>query len=207
MKDNTVDLIVTDPPYRVISGGKKPKEGFGYHVSVLKNNDGKIFKHNDIKASDYMSELYRVLKPNSDFYVMTNTLNLREIWEEAEKAGFKFHNLLVWEKNTATPNRWYMKNLEYTLYFYKGQAKAINNCGSKMIFKADNPRNKSHPTEKPISLFAHYIENSTQPGDIVLDPFMGSGACGVASALLGRRFVGIEIDETYFKVAEKRIGN
>lgn len=173
----TVDLVVTDPPYRTISGGTNQPEGFsGYPKSVLKKNDGKIFDNNDIDHQKWISECYRVLRPNSHLYLMTNLYNLFEFWEICVKQGFKLHNLLVWEKNTANANRWYMKNCEYTLFFYKGRAKPINHCGSKTVHQFDNPTgNKIHPTEKPVDLMRYYVTNSSKEGDLILDPFVGGG--------------------------------
>lgn len=173
---------------------------------MLYKNDGKIFNNNNIKFSDWIPEVYRVLKDGSHFYCMTNVLNLSKVIVEAEKAGFYLHNILVWEKNTANANRWYMKNCEFTLFFKKGKAKTINNPGSKMVHKFNNPTgNKTHPTEKPVELMEFYVLNSSNVGDIVLDPFMGSGATGVASVTNNRNFIGIEIDSIYYNVAERRV--
>ncbi|QIG65878.1 N6-adenine specific DNA methyltransferase [Ochrobactrum phage vB_OspM_OC] len=204
LEDETIDLVVTDPPYRVISGGKndgKDKRPSG----ILTKNDGKIFNHNDIQIVDYLPELYRVLKPNTDAYIMTNNINLRDLLNIAHDVGFKLHNLLVWEKNNVTPNRWYMKNLEYTVYLYKGNARPINNPSSKQSFNFPNPRNKVHPTEKPVELMEHYILNSSDPGAVVLDPFLGGGATGVAAIRNDRKFVGCELEENYFNIAKERI--
>jgi DNA modification methylase len=207
LADASVDLIVTDPPYRTISGGSGPTSHMHRRpAGMLAANDGKIFTHNDVKFSDYLPDLYRVLKDQSHLYLMVNFLNLEEAMVEVRRAGFGIHNLLVWRKNNATPNRWYMKNSEYVIFARKGRAKAINNKGSKTVHDFDNIiGNKCHPTEKPVSLMRSYIENSSQPGDVVLDPFMGAGACGVAALSCGRSFIGFEIDETYFSVASKRL--
>jgi site-specific DNA-methyltransferase (adenine-specific) len=205
IEDQSIDLIFTDPPYKVISGGTESSHKSGWKGSVLSKNDGKIFKHNSIDIKDYFPELYRVLKFGSHAYVMTNNINLREMLNAAQDCGFSFHNMLVWEKNTCTANRWYMKNLEYTLFFYKKPAKRINNPSSKQAFKFDNIRNKVHPTEKPVALAEHYILNSSKVGDIVLDPFMGSGSAGIAAIKSDRIFIGIEKDQEYFKIAAKRI--
>lgn len=205
--DKSVDLIVTDPPYRTISGGHNtPKWKSGYGNSVLYKNDGKIFEYNDINHKDWLMEAYRVLKVNSHIYIMTNLLNLFDLQKTAEEIGFKTHNLLIWEKNTANANRWYMKNCEYILFMRKGKAKSINNASSKTVHKFNNiVGNKFHPTEKPIELMKLYINNSSNENDIVLDPFMGSGTTGVACKQLNRNFIGIELDETYFNIAKERI--
>ena len=102
-------------------------------------------------------------------------------------------------------NRWYMKNCEYICFFFKGQGKAITDCGSKQLVKVPNVLNAAHPTQKPIELMELYIGNSTVPDETVLDPFMGSGTTGVACVRLDRRFIGIELDEEYFNLACERI--
>ena len=100
-----------------------------------------------------------------------------------------------------------MKNCEYILFLRKGKAKWINNIGdSKTVHKFNNIiGNKYHPTEKPIDLLQFYITNSSSVDDIILDPFMGSGSTGVACKNLNRKFIGIEIDDTYYEIAKKRI--
>lgn len=89
----------------------------------------------------------------------------------------------------------------------KGKAKNINNMGTKNILEINNilGGKKTHPTEKPIELNKIFISNSTNENDVVLDPFMGTGSCGVACKELNRNFIGIEIDERYFDIAKKRI--
>jgi len=210
LADSSIDLIVTDPPYPVISGGNTPQPNNLMHrrpAGMLSANDGKIFTHNDIAFRDYLPHLFRVLKSPGHMYLMVNFLNLEEAMAEIRRAGFGIHNLLVWKKNNATPNRWYMKNAEYVIFARKGAAKAINDKGSKTVHEFDNlTGNKTHPTEKPVALLMHYIDNSSQPGDLVLDPFAGSGSCAEACYNLGRRFVGFEIDEQYYGVAKARVG-
>jgi DNA modification methylase len=125
----------------------------------------------------------------------------------AEEVGFNFHNLLAWRKNTCTANRWYMKEMELICFFYKKPAKAIINMSSKQIFEFDNPTNKKHPTEKPYQLVEHYILNSSLEGELVLDPFGGSGTTAIAAINTNRKWVCIEKDETYYSKAIKRISD
>lgn len=203
LRSNSFDLILTDPPYKTISGGNKGK---GSPKGMLSKNDGKIFTFNDISFDEYIPDCYRILKNNSHAYFFTNFLNLQPLMEAVQKAGFKIHNLLAWIKNNATPNRWYMKNGEYVLLCYKGKAKAINNCGSKTFHQFDNIIGKKvHETEKPIELLQMYIENSTKPGDWVCDPFAGSGSTMAASILSGRKCFTAEIDEKYIPTIYERI--
>lgn len=205
--DGVIDMIWTDPPYRVISGGTKSELGVRWNNSVLSKNDGKIFNHNDVNILDYMKEFFRILKDGSHCYVMTNNINLKELLICAENVGFNFHNLLVWRKNTCTANRWYMKEMELICFFYKKPAKTINNPSSKQIFEFDNPKNKNHPTEKPYQLVEHYILNSSVENDCILDPFGGYGATAIAAMNTNRKWVCIEKETEYYDKAINRIIN
>lgn len=206
--DNSFDLIIVDPPYKTITGGNKNGINSKRPKGILSSNK-KIFKHQNIEIGDWVPSLYRMLKPNSHIYIFTNAINLHTMISETEKAGFKLHNILVWEKNNCTPSQYYMKNCEYILFMRKGKAKYINNIGgSKTVHKFNNIiGNKLHPTQKPLDLLKFYITNSSNENDIIFDPFMGSGSTGVACVHTNRNFVGIELDEEYFNIAEERINN
>jgi site-specific DNA-methyltransferase (adenine-specific) len=206
MDDESIDLVVTDPPYKVISGGKPHKKG--QPSGMLSKNDGKIFKHNDIKPELWIPEIYRILKNGTHCYIMTNTINLENYLRICREVGFGLHNVLCWEKNNVTPSRWYMKNCEFTLFLRKGKAKTINNVGSKMVHQFNNIiGNKTHPCEKPVDLMKFYIANSSNEEDIVFDPFCGTGSTLIAAKELNRKYLGCEIDEEYFNIAIKRIEN
>ncbi|ELA7830688.1 hypothetical protein Q6U52_000848 [Vibrio alginolyticus] len=208
MPDCSVDLLVTDPPYKICSGGKgKHKQPKG-----MLNNDnqdvmnGSLFKHNDIKFSDWLPEVYRVLKEGTHAYIMINAKNLNELMNEALKVGFKFHNLITWKKQNATPNRWYMQTSELILFFRKGKAKSINDCGTKNVLEVDNIiGDKVHPTEKPVELLEILIANSSNKGDVVLDPFAGSASTLIAAQNLERIPIGFEKDEEYYEIGKQRL--
>ena len=174
-----VDLIVTDPPYRVISGGVT---GPDRPTGILRSNDSRIFEHNDIGFGDYLPQLYLALKDPGHLYLMVNFFNLEAALAATRQAGFDIHNLLVWQKNNVTPNRWYMKNCEYVIFARKGKAMSIADCGSKTVHQFNSVGDRDHPTQKPIDLMRLYIENSSNPGDLVLDPFMGSGSTEIGRA-------------------------
>jgi len=199
----SVDCLVTDPPYRTITGGDSGNRPKG----MLKGNKDIFIHQNDIDIGDWFPLVYRVLKEGTHAYVFTNFLNLSEMLVVAKEFGFGLHNLLCWEKNNKTPSQYYMKNCEYVLFLRKGRAKYINNIGSSFtVHKFNNILgNKTHPCEKPTELLKFYISNSTKEGDTVLDPFMGTASCGVACMELKRDFIGIEKDCEYFKIAERRI--
>lgn len=233
LPDESIDLVVTDCPYHIVSGGctndavkigrsrKREAHGGCYvgdtnHVNLggifnefdelRYTKDGKLFKHNEIKFSEWLPEVYRVLKPNSHCYIMINPRNLKDLQIEAEKVGFIFQNLIVWDKGNSLPNKYYLNSYELILMLRKGKAKNINNKGTKNILRVPNIiRNKKHPTEKPAELMQILIENSSKKGEVVLDPFMGVGGVGVACMKSGRDFIGIEIDKKYFDIAIDQI--
>lgn len=196
-------LVVTDPPYRLTSGGKNGGGMNGGWMSDY-NNNGAVVECN-IGWPEIMQVCFLASAADSDAYVMANDKNLIPAGQAANAAGFDIHNVLVWDKVTATANRWYMKNCEFALYLWKGRASKINNASSKQLIRLPQIDESNHPTEKPVELMAHYIENSSSPGDLVTDPFMGSGTTGVACAKLGRRFIGVEIDPGHFEAACERI--
>lgn len=167
---------------------------------------GKMFKHNEIQFSEWLPEVYRVLKQNTHCYIMVNARNLKDLQTEAEKVGFVFQNLLVWKKGNATPNKYYMQQLEFILMLRKGAAKNINDMGTTNCLSTPNIIGKKvHPTEKPIALMDIMIRNSTNDGDIVLDPFAGSGSTLLAAKIANRRYIGFEIDPIYYEIADRRL--
>lgn len=207
MEEGSVSLVVTDPPYKTITGGNSDGANSKRPQGMLDGNR-KLFKHQKLKISEWMCELYRVLKDDSHCYIMTNSLNMEEMLTESRKAGFKLHNILVWEKNNCTPSQFYMKNCEYVLFLRKGRAKWINDIGgSKTVHKFNNIiGKKTHPCEKPIELLKFYINNSADEDTVVFDPFMGTGSCGIACKELGVDFIGCELDKEYFDIAKERLG-
>ena len=229
--NNSVDLVVTDCPYKLIAGGVTIKERENECTGVLGRRaisdgtkcsnkwlkkdigdvpcavrQGKMFNNNNIAFSDWLPEVFRVLKNGSHCYIMINGRNLKDLQVEAEKVGFKFVNLLVWRKNNKTPNQYYMQQLEFVLLLRKGRARRINNMGTSNCLDIPNIiGKKQHPTEKPVNLMRVFVENSSNENEVVLDPFMGVGGTGVACVETNRKFIGIEIDENYFNIANQRI--
>ncbi|MCG3267763.1 DNA methyltransferase [Yoonia sp. I 8.24] len=203
--DVSADLVVTDPPYLLTSGGTAEQSMGGIFAHAAYANDGALM--DVVPWNDMGGPLYRACAANADCYVMSNDKNIFAAGGAFLGAGWQFHNLLAWDKVRATRNRWYMKHLEYTLYFWKGAAdpKGINDCGSKQLFTLNAPRRSDHPTEKPVELFSHYILNSSHQGDLVLDPFMGSGTAMLSCIAHGRRGIGIEKDPDHFATAVKAV--
>lgn len=198
------DACVTDPPYLLTSGGNTTTaRRVGGWLGDY-GNTGVVVKC-DIQWFDVLRLVFLSLKDDADAYIMANDKNVNLMWNAAIEAGFSIHNLLVWDKGTAVMNRWYMKNCEFILYVWRGKARTIRDPSSKQICAVPNRQDQAHPTVKPIELMAHYIGNSTDFGQTIIDPFMGIGSTGSAAVSLGRKFTGIEIEPKYFDIACKRI--
>lgn len=218
----SIDLIVTDPPYKTTPRGNAGNSGGMLQKKI--NMQGQMFKHNNIDCSEYASEFYRILKDGSHCYVMTNHINLihmlntfTDLRTEEEKDngvkpyGFHFVKSLIWDKGNKIMGQFYMSQFEYILFFRKGRGVRINHCGTSDILSIPNIKLKGidgknlHDTEKPVELMKILIDNSSQQNSIVLDPFMGIGSTGIACKELDRQFIGIEIDQQYYNIAQERI--
>lgn len=200
-------LVVSDVPYRLTSGGPAPsaahkKMSGGWMKDY--SNDGKVVIC-DISWPEIFDVVDACLEEDAEAYVMANDKNLTDALTSAKGGGFQVHNILVWDKVSATANRWYMKNCEFSLYLFRGRARRIADCSSKQLVRLPQRDETDHPTEKPVPLMMHYIENSIRAGEAVIDPFMGSGTTGVACQRLGVPFTGIEIDEKHFETACRRL--
>lgn len=207
----SIDLIVTDPPYPTTARGSAGNSGGMLQKDI--NKKGKVFTHNNIDCSEYAPEFYRVLKDGSHCYVMTNHINLINMLNTFTANGFHFIKSLIWDKGNKIMGQYYMSQFEYILFFRKGRGVKINNCGTSDIISVPNKKQKGedgknlHDTEKPVGLMNVLIENSSNKGGLVLDPFMGIGAAGVSAVELNRNFIGIELDDDYFDIAKQRIEN
>lgn len=195
------DLLWTDAAYQLEEGGRTSggMRGGIFNPGIY-SNDGRFFEVLDF--SDWTSLAYAALWPSADAFVMTNDKNLEDCLTAMRVAGFGLHNVLLWVKQNVTANRWGMKSVEFICYHWKGNARVLNDCGMGQVFTDRNPiGNKRHPTEKPVSLPYKHITNATDPGALVLDPFMGSGSTLVAAKRAERRAIGIEIDEAHCEAA------
>lgn len=215
----SIDLVVTDMPYKIVGGGCSPHGG--NPKGILKREReyvaddradvvraGKLFQHNDIQPSEWLPDVYRVLKQGTHCYIMVNARNLKDLQVEAEKVGFVFQQLLVWKKDNCVMNKYYMNQLEFILMLRKGAAKNVNNMGISNCLSCPNIIGKGeqhHPTTKPVALMEVLIRQSSNEGDIVLDPFAGGGSTLIAAKRLNRRYIGFEIDKQYYDMAVKRL--
>ena len=211
-----VDMIFTDPPYKVTSRGSAGNAGGMLQKEI--NKKGNVFKHNNIEIEDYLPRLYKLLKDKGHCYIMTNHknlthfLNVIDTWkDETTNEGFHFIKCLIWDKGNKIMGQYYMSQFEYIIFLRKGAGVKINNCGTSDLISVPNKKTKDingqniHDTEKPVELCRILIENSSKENDTILDPFMGVAGCGVACELTNRKFIGCELDKTYYDIAKDRI--
>ena len=211
IKNDSVDLIITDPPYRTTSRGNAGNSGGMLQKDI--NKKGQVFNHNDLNIKDWIYRLYRILKPTGHCYIMTNHKNLHSYLANAQNAGFNFIKNIIWNKGNKIMGQYYMSQYEYILFLRKGAGRKINNCGTSDILEIPNKKHKYkdgsnwHDTEKPIDLMKILINNSSNPGEIVLDPFMGVGSVPIAAKKNNRKYIGIEINDKYYQKSLERINN
>lgn len=196
-------LVIADPPYRMTKRGKSCRPNW------MPNNMGEnVFSEKLPDTELWLKTCFDCMDSQGHIYIFTNTIMLQELLNAATKVGFKLHNILVMIKDTGMPNRWYYKQTELLLFMRKGKARPINDYTSRDWFNTIMPKKstgKLHITQKPLDVIKMLVSNSSNKGDWVLDPFMGSGTTGLACSLLGRNFVGVEINSKFMDDAKRRI--
>lgn len=216
-KEYKVDLLITDPPYKITARGNGGNSGGMFQKKEV--NNGKIFKTNDLEIGDWLPKFYNVLKDDSHCYIMTNNKNITNYLKVISEMFFngdkkqKFHFIknLIWVKDNKIMGQTYMSQFEYIIMLRKGKHKRINNCGTSDILSFKNKKMKNenkktiHDTEKPIDLMKVLIENSSKENDIIFDPFMGIGSTVIASKETNREYIGIELDNHYYNIANERL--
>ena len=215
MKDipnESVDLVVTDPPYKITARGNGGNSGGMFQKKEV--NSGKVFKNNDIDISDWINDIYRILKPQSHCYIMTNNKNIYHYLDIINnKSEFNYIKNLIWVKDNKIMGQTYMSQFEYIIMLRKGAHRKINNCGVSDVLNFKNKKSKNeegktiHDTEKPVGLLKVLVENSSNENDIIFDPFAGLFSLTEACIDTNREFIGCELDDSYFNIGKKRIAD
>ena len=226
----SVDLVFADPPYNLQLKGElhRPDNSKVDAVDDAWDQFGS-FAHYDAFTMAWLAAARRVLKPNGAIWVIGSYHNVFRMGTELQNQGFWILNDVVWRKSNPMPNFrgkrltnahetliWASKG-EGARYTFNYEAlKALNEgiqmrsdwvlpiCTGHERLK-DTNGDKAHPTQKPEALLHRVLIATTNPGDVVLDPFFGTGTTGAVARMLGREFIGIEREATYREVAEKRI--
>ena len=230
-KDHSVDMIFCDPPYN-LQLAKTLYRPDSTKVSGVNDDWDKFnnFQDYDIFTKTWLSEIKRILKPDGCLWVIGSYHNIYRIGYILQNLDFWILNDIIWRKTNPMPNfkgtRFtnahetliWAANTKYSKYTFNYQTMKqlndnkqmrsddwlINICSGKERLR-DFKNQKVHNTQKPEELLLRVVLSSTKPGDLVLDPFFGTGTTGVICKKLGRKFIGIEKNPTYLKEAKKRI--
>jgi len=230
LPEGSVDLIFADPPYNLQLRGDLHRPDNSKVDAVDDAWDQfSSFAAYDRFTQDWLKAARRLLKPNGAIWVIGSYHNIFRVGAAMQNEGFWILNDVVWRKSNPMPNFRGMRltNAHETLiwaskqeaskYTFNYEAlKALNEgvqmrsdwvlplCTGHERLK-DEKGDKAHPTQKPESLLHRALLGTTNPGDVVLDPFFGTGTTGAVAKMLGRDFIGIEREEAYRKIAEKRL--
>jgi modification methylase len=227
----SVDLVFADPPYNLQLEGalSRPDQSV---VDAVDDDWDKFasFAEYDAFTRAWLTECRRILKPDGTLWVIGSYHNIFRVGTILQDLGFWILNDIVWRKANPMPNFrgrrftnahetmiWASLSPKAKSYTFHYEALKAGNddlqvrsdwyfpiCTGHERLKDEEGR-KTHPTQKPESLLARVLMSSTNPGDVVLDPFFGTGTTGAVAKKLGRHFIGIERDPIYAKAARKRI--
>ena len=230
LPEESVDLIFADPPYNLQLKGDLHRPDNSKVDAVDDDWDQfSSFAVYDRFTRDWLAAAKRILKPNGAIWVIGSYHNVFRLGSELQNQGYWILNDVVWRKSNPMPNFrgkrftnahetliWASKTEKAKYTFNYEALKALNEgiqmrsdwvlpiCTGGERLKDDNGE-KAHPTQKPESLLHRVILGTTNPGDVVLDPFFGTGTTGAVAKMLGRNYIGIEREAAYRKVAQKRL--
>jgi len=230
LPDKSVDMIFADPPYNLQLGGDlfRPEGG---KVDACDDDWDKfdsLAVYDDF-TREWLAEARRILKDDGTIWVIGSYHNIYRVGSLLQDAEFWILNDIVWRKANPMPNfrgtrftnahetlLWCAKDEKARYTFNYRAMKALNDdlqmrsdwvlpicSGSERV--KDDAGDKAHPTQKPESLLYRILLACTKPGDVVLDPFFGTGTTGAVARRLGRNWIGIERERSYVKVAQQRI--
>ncbi|MEO1149705.1 MAG: site-specific DNA-methyltransferase [Pseudomonadota bacterium] len=230
LPDESVDLVFADPPYNLQLRGDLSRPD-NSRVDGVDDEWDKFasFTDYDRFTTQWLTEARRILKPNGALWVIGSYHNIFRVGSALQDAGFWILNDIIWRKTNPMPNFrgtrftnahetliWAAKSADAKYTFNYTSLKAMNDdlqmrsdwelpicTGKERLVGSDGV--KTHPTQKPEALLYRLLLATTHPGDLVVDPFFGSGTTGAAAKRLGRHFIGLEESDDYIKAARTRI--
>ena len=229
LPDACVDMVFADPPYNLQLGGDLQRPD-GSQVDAVDDDWDKFdnFAAYDKFTREWLTEARRILKPDGTLWVIGSYHNIFRVGAALQDEGFWILNDIIWRKSNPMPNFkgtrftnahetliWAAKSEKARYTFHYRSMKTLNDelqmrsdwvipiCGGKERLKLNG--SKAHPTQKPEALLYRILLACTNPGDVVLDPFFGTGTTGAVAKRLQRHWIGCEREDTYCKVAEERI--
>jgi site-specific DNA-methyltransferase (adenine-specific) len=198
----SADLVITDPAYESLEKHRAVGTTTRLKHSKASSNDWFTIFPN-ARFGELFDAVHRVMKRNAHFYLFCDAETMFVAKPIAEAAGFKFWKPLIWDKRKIGMGYHYRARYECILFFEKGKRR-LSDLGVPDIIAAPRVHN-GYPTEKPPAVAEVLIRQSSAPGEIVLDPFMGSGAVGVAALRLGRHFGGCDLAAGACAIAHERM--
>lgn len=210
--DNSIDFILTDPPYNL---GKHSTGNIPLPGRSAMNNDVAEWDMVDFNPEEWADEFIRILKPSGNLFIFTSYNQLGR-WYNCLDHRFDTSNFMIWHKTNPAPKIFkagFLNSCEMIFtcwnkghtWNFISQAEMHNFLESPICMRPERLSNPKHPAQKPVSILKKMIQIATNEGDIIFDPFMGVGSTGVAALDLGRRFIGVELDKEYFEAAKNRI--
>ncbi|MEK6881710.1 MAG: site-specific DNA-methyltransferase [Nanoarchaeota archaeon] len=219
--DESIDLVLTDPPYNCGKSNFKIQEKSYKRINQSWDTMNKE-EYKKLIINTFL-ECKRVLKYGGTVLTtgMFHNAFDTHVWLR-DDVRLNFRNFITWFKPNAMPIKFaymiglYAYSCEYINYFTKGKTKTFNyklakelNKGLQqrdlLVYKVYTDIKSGHPSQKPLSLWSYLIKIHSNKGDMILDPFLGSGTTAVAAKMLGRNYIGIEKSEEYCKIAEQRL--
>jgi DNA modification methylase len=210
IKSKSIDLIITDPPYN-ISKESNFSKGLIPRFNTITHDFGEWDK--DELALDFLfSEYKRILKNGGTLITFYDAWKANELREVADKYKLKQPRVCQWVKNNPVPinssNNYLSNAVEFFYTFVKKGKPTFNSNYDNGIYNytiCHGKERTEHPTQKPLSLIKALIEKHSNKGDLILDPFAGSGTIGVACKKLNRNYILIEKEEIYYNISQERI--
>jgi DNA modification methylase len=210
--DQSVDLILTDPPYNL---NPYSRGNIKFAQRKALNNDVASWDQADFDPEEWLADFRRILKPTGNLFAFT-CYNAIGRWHASFDPAFDTFHLMVWHKTNPPPKirkTSFLNSCEWIVcvwnrghtWNFLSQKEMHNFIETPLCMGKERTKNPVHPTQKPLRVLRHIISIASNPGDLVFDPFMGVGSTGVAALELNRRFAGFEIEENYFRAATNRI--
>ena len=201
--DESIDLIITDPPYLIKYKTNYRKNKNHDFCKTIKNDD------NFSLISEYIKNCYRILKKNKAMYIFCNNTHVDFFKQELEKNNINIKNMIIWVKNNCTAGDLKAQfGKQYEIIFLVNKGRCFFN-GKRItdvwLFDKVAGTSQLHQNQKPLDLIKQCILKHSKENEVIFDGFMGSGTTGVAWKELDREYIGVEIDEKYFKIAKDRI--
>lgn len=202
LEDESIDLMITDSAYESLE--KHRKKGTTTRLKESKGSSNKWF---DVVPNSYFEDFFKIsyqkMKNNTHLYFFCDQETMFAVKPMAEAAGFKFWKPIVWDKKKIGMGYHYRARYEFILFFEKGKRK-LNSLSIPDVLEVPRVLN-GYPTEKPVELCEILVNQSSKPGELVVDPFVGSGSTGCAAIRNSRRFLGCDADKDAAAFATARL--